>query len=160
MTPNMPNLNSPEEGSDLLASQRAITEALLGIRQGLSCLTVELPRYRRLAHELGMSVSLDLTSIRDTVNLLMEDTVPTDARFELVVRTTGAPILNEEGTPVRFKNRVKLLRSPRYKELLNGTPISEVCLRDCKTGQLTDHPLALGEIPGRSGGAASAETIQ
>ncbi len=71
------------------------------------------------------------------------------ARYQLVYKETGSPVLDEAGMPVSFKTQIKILRGPKYENLLGQSGIQNVQLVDTAAGnQVVVGKLTLGPAPG------------
>lgn len=70
-------------------------------------------------------------------------------RYQLVYKDTGSPVLDEAGVPVSFKTQIKILRGPKYENLLGKSGIQNVQLVDTAAdNQVVVSKLTLGPAPG------------
>lgn len=72
-----------------------------------------------------------------------------DRRFMLVYKADNSPVMDEDGNPLRFKTKLRILRGPRYAELLGRQGVSKVRLLDTELQTVVVEDLKLGPAPGR-----------
>ena len=71
----------------------------------------------------------------------------------MVWKKDGAAVTDEAGKPLAFKNRVQLLRGPRYAALLGPSEVGQVQLVDSQDGdKVVVAQLQLAPAPGRQRG--------
>lgn len=136
---------SPSDLTTYMDLQELIASSITQVIQGIQTIEENLDDYLTASRRLGFISTFDPQVIQDLCSRLVPSTQGTSNRFALVT-LAGEPVL-DEGVPITFRNKMQILRSPRYRDLIKD--ISTVRLKDQETGAILDHQLEFGSLPGR-----------
>lgn len=148
----------------LVGAQKMMFQSITRQVDDLISLTPILQQ--RLKDELGLVTETDFGAVTACLQRLLETFQPRrqtasrasrspraargrPQRFMLVDKSTGEPVRDQSGQPLAFKTRIKILRGPKYEELLGKERVKQVKLVDTQDDhKVVVENLRLGPAPG------------
>lgn len=148
----------------LVGAHKRIFQSITSQVDDLIAMTPVLQQ--RLKDELGLIAETDFGAVTACLQRLLDSFQPRRAgsaraaraprgtrnkpqRFLLVDKESGEAVRDAAGRPLAFKTRIKILRGPKYEELLGKERVKQVRLVDTEEdNRVVVDNLKLGPAPG------------